>query len=313
MNRSQYLGYRVLWGGVASFIVTVVLFALALSLGDLTQSPEAQATFGEPDQFWHPDDPFYAQYVDWITSLATFDWGTSQRFGEPVTAVLAERAPITAAYLIPAVLLGTLTSTVFGYVAAVKQGKWSDSCIRAVSYIVLAAPNFVVGALILRYFEARAYELNVQFYELDASFMSGWNLFWLLVATLLLGTHVAAVQMQQVRTQSAEYLDTDLTQMLRAKGVGRVRFARHVLRAAAVPITSLFVAEVLGLLLVSIFVVEAVLGVPGLGQVTWQAISINDGPLVLTITFLISFTIILATILEDVVAVVFDPRLDAEH
>ncbi len=313
MNRSQYLGYRVLWAGVASVLVTVVLFVLALSLGDLTQSPEAQSAYGSPDQFWHPDDPVYVQYFDWVTSLVTFDWGTSQRFDEPVTALLAERAPVTAAYLFPAVLLGTLASTTFGYLAARTQGQRADGSIRGVSYVALAVPNFLIGALVLHYFAVRAYEFDVEFYELDAGFSSEWNLFWLSVATLILATHVWAVQIQQVRRQSLEYLDTDLTKQLRAKGVGPLRFARHVLRAGAVPLTSLFVAEVLGLLLVSVFVVEAVLGIPGLGMVAWQAITINDGPVVLTITFLISFTIILASVLEDLVAVVFDPRLDGEH
>lgn len=313
MNRRQYIGYRCLWAGVASFVVTVILFVIALSIGDLTQSPQAQAVFGQPDQFWDPDAPVYVQYFDWVQSLVTFDWGTSQRFDQPVTELLVERGTITAAYLLPAVVLGTLISTTLGYVAAARRGQWSDRLIRASSYAVLAVPNFVVGAILVRYIQGRMYEIDARLYELDAALFSTWNLFWLLAAVVILGTHVAALQVRQVRTQSSEHLNSDLTQMLRAKGVGPLRFARHILRAAAVPLTSLFVAEVLGLLLVSVFVVEAVLSIPGLGLTAWEAITINDGPVILTITFLISFTIILASVVEDIVAVVFDPRLDGEH
>jgi peptide/nickel transport system permease protein len=311
VNRKRYIGYRLLWAGGASFIVTVVLFLIALSIGDLASG--ARASFGDAEVFWQPDKPAHVQYFDWVQSLVTFDWGTSQRFGKPVTALLAERAPITAAYLVPAILLGTLVSTTFGYVAAVNQGRWSDRFIRTASYLLLAVPNFLVGALLVGYFERRLYEIDGSFYNLDVGLFANWNLFWLLVATVILGTHVAAVQLRQVRTQSTEYLDTDMTQQLRAKGVGSLRFARHILRAAAVPLTSLFVAEVLGLLLVSVFVIEAVLKIPGLGMVAWRAISVNDGPLTLTITFLISFTIILASVLEDLIAIAFDPRLAAEE
>lgn len=311
VNRKRYIGYRLLWAGVASFIVTVVLFLIALSIGDLVSG--SRASFGNAEVFWQPDEPAYVQYFDWVQSLVTLDWGTSQRFGQPVTALLADRAPITAAYLIPAVVFGTLVSTTVGYLAAIKRGRWSDKLIRTVSYLLLAVPNFLVGALLMGYFERRIYEIDGSLYELDAGIFATWNVFWILIATVILGTHVAAVQLRQVRTQSTEYLDTDMTQQLRAKGVGSWRFARHILRAAAVPLTSLFIAEVLGLLLVSVFVIEAVLKIPGLGTVAWRAISVNDGPVTLTITFLIALTIILASVLEDIIAVVFDPRLAAEE
>nr|WP_303651837.1 ABC transporter permease [Halovenus rubra] len=205
---------------------------------------------------------------------------------------------------------GTAISTGFGYIAARKRGQWSDRFIRTLSYLLLAVPNFLAGALLVGYFERRIYEIDGRFYDIEAGFFAEWNLFWLVVASLILGTHVAAVQIRQVRTLTGEHLDTDLTKMLRAKGVGRWRFARHILRATVVPLASLFVAEVLGLLLVSVFVVEAVLKVPGLGEVAWRAISVNDAPLALTVTFLISLTIILASVFEDVIAVALDPRLD---
>lgn len=313
MNRRRYIGYRVLWAALASFIVTVVLFALAHSLGDLTQSPQAQNAFGQTEQFWDESDPFVVQYVDWMQSLLTLDLGHSQRFDEPVASLLLERAPITLAYLTPAVLLGTAMSTVFGYVAARKRGEWSDRFIRGCTYVVLAIPNFVVGALLVRYFRERVFEWDGRLYDIDAGFFFEWNLFWILIATLILGTHVAAVQIRQVRTQSSEYLETDFSRLLQAKGVGRRRFARHVLRASAVPLTSLFVAEVVGLLLVSIFVLEAILAIPGLGQMAWYAVVVNDSPVVLTVTILVAFTILLASLLEDIVAVVFDPRIAAEE
>lgn len=297
-----------MWAGVASFVVTVVLFLLALPIGDLTQAPQA-ALPDVSNELWTPDDPVYVQYADWLSSLVTFDWGTSHRFGEPVSTLLVERGQITAAYLVPAVLLGTVASTVFGYVAAARQGQKSDGLIRLVTYVLLAVPNFVIAAAFGRYIEQRAYELDAHTYDLEAGLLAEWNLVWLTAAVLILGTHVAAVQIRHVRTQSGEYFGTDFARMLRAKGVGPLGTARHILRAAAVPLTSLFVAEVVGLLLVSVFVIEAVLGIPGVGYVAWQAAGINDAPVVLAVTFLVAVVIILASVLEDIVAVVFDPRI----
>jgi peptide/nickel transport system permease protein len=313
VNRGRYLAYRFAWAGLASLVVTVVLFVVATSIGDLTETLGGAESPTYPDaeaEFWDESDPLYIQYLDWLGSLVTLQWGDSLRYGEPVTDLLVERGQITAAYLVPAVLLGTAIATVFGYVAAAREGGILDGSIRTSTYVVLAVPNFVLAATFGRYLEKRAF--GTSSYYLEEGILSKWNLIWLAVAVVILGTHVAAVQIRQIRAQSSEYLAAEFTRMLHAKGVGPLGIARHVLRAAIVPLTSLFVAETVGLLLVSVFVIEAVLGIPGIGFVTWQALNINDAPLVLSVTFLIAVTIILASLAEDIVAVVFDPRLDGD-
>lgn len=313
MNRSRYVAYRVLWSVSASLLVSFVLFAVGASIGDITQGPEISGLLPEvSNDLWDPDDPVYVQYVDWLVSFLTLEWGTSVRFGEPVLALFAERAKFTAAYLIPAAVLGTVLSTVFGYVSAWREGTLSDGTIRTVTYLVLAVPNFLIAATFSRYLRRRALELGYRSFTVDAGITGEWNYMWLLAAALVLGTHAGATQLRQVRAQSNEYFASDFVQMLHAKGIGPLRIARHVLRAAAVPLTSLFVAEVVGLLLVSVFVIEAVLGIPGVGYVVWKAAAVNDVPVVLTATVLVSLGILFANLCEDVAMVLFDPRLDDE-
>ena len=313
MNRRRYIAYRLTWAGCAALLVTLVLFALAQGIGDLSQAPQTASNLPDvSNDFWSADDPLYVQYVDWVTGLLTLEWGTSIRFGEPVTGLLADRAKFTAVYLVPAVVLGTAASTAFGYVAAHRRGQLSDGVIRSGTYLVLAVPNFVIAGAFARYIERRAYELDARTFVLDAGLTGEWNLVWLTAATLILGTHVWATQLRQVRAQSSEHLTSDFARLLHAKGLGPLGIARHVLRAAAVPLTSLFVAETVGVLLVSVFVIEAVLGIPGIGYVTWQAAAINDGPVVLASSFLFALAVIAASVVEDIAAVVLDPRLDDE-
>lgn len=316
VSRARYIAYRVTWAGAASLVVSVVLFAVAVEIGDPRTFSETAAALPDlpPDanQFWDPGAPVYVQYLDWLGSMLTLQWGTSIRFGEPVAQLFLERAKITATYLLPAVALGTVGATGFGYLAAHRQGEWSDGLVRGVGYLALAVPNFVLAGAFARYIRQRSYELDARTFTLEADLLGEWNAVWLAAAALLLGTHVAATQVGPVRAQSSEYLAADFARMLRAKGLGWLRVARHVLRAAAVPLASLFVAEVVGLLLVSVFVIEAVLGIRGIGFVTWQAAAVNDLPVVLAATFLVSLSVIVAGVIEDLAAVLLDPRLEAE-
>ncbi len=312
MNRARYLGYRLVWAAIASVVVTVVLFVIALHAGDLTGNPQAQAALPdtpEESELWNPDDPVIVQYLDWVYSLVTFEWGVSERFGEPVASLFADRLTHTAAYLLPAIVLGTAIATVFGYLSAARRGTKSARAIRTTTYIVLALPNFVIAAAFARYLEQGG---RSESYDIQAGVFAEWNLIWLATAAVILGTHVAAIQIRHVRAQSTERFQSELAKLLRSKGVGRLRTARHILRASAVPLTALFVAEIIGLLLVSVFVIEAVLAIPGVGYVTWQAVGINDTPVVLAATFLVAATVITASIFEDILTVLLDPRLDEE-
>lgn len=307
MSRLRYVAYRIGWAGIASLAVTIVLFLLVTSRPNLaTHAPDFVAL---DEGLWDPADPVYVQYVDWLHSLVTLEWGTSQRFGVPVADLLAERARITAAYFVPAVVFGTIASTVLGYAAAVRRGKPADALFRGSSLFVLAVPNFVIAAAFVRYVERRSYQLGASSYDLGAGVLEGWNPVWLAAAAVILGTHVAAAQLRHVRAQSSEYLAEEFVRVLRAKGLGPIGIARHVLRAAAVPLASLFVAEVVGLLMVSVFVIEAVLKIPGIGNVAWQAAGVSDAPVIMVVTILVAVTVVLAAVAEDVVAVVLDPRI----
>lgn len=310
MSRARYVAYRLAWGVVSTLCVTLALFVVGRSIGDLRKSEAVSSALPNvSNDLWNASDPLLVQYADWLSALVTLEWGTSIRFGEPVVGLLAERAALTAAYLVPAVLFGTAASVALGYVAARRRGRLSDRAIRGAAYLVLAVPNFFVGATVVRYVNRRAYEIDASTFEYGAGLLTEWNAIWLAAATTLLGTHVCATQLQQVRAQSGDQLETDLARLVRAKGAGPLRTARHVLRATAASLAALFVAETVGLLLVSVFVIEAVLSIPGIGYVTWQAASVNDVPVVLAATVLVSLSIVAASVVEDLAALVLDPRI----
>lgn len=310
MSRIRYLLYRVVWATFATTVVTAVLFLVARAAPDVSDTPEANLPAREINNaFWDPADPVYLQYLDWLGSLLTFDWGRSLRFGDPVGSLIAERALVTGAYLVPAVVVGVVLATVLGYVAAVTEGRWSDGLIRGGSYLVLAVPNFMLGITVYWYVQRQAYQINAQFYSLDAGFTNRWNLLWLTVAGVILSTHVAAAQLRYVRAQSSEFLSQEFVKTLKAKGKRPVGIARHILKAGGASFASLFVAEVLGLLLVSVFVVEAVLSIPGLGSMAWKAAAVNDVPVILVTTWLVALTVVLASLAEDILAVALDPRI----
>ena len=314
MLRLRYVAYRLGWGAVAIVVVTFLLFVLARQAPVLTDpTPGTTADGLLPDvelDLWDRDASLLTQYRQWLWSFLTLDWGISLRHGEPVGTLIRTRGRITLAYVLPGVIGGIGLSTALGYAAARRAGQWSDTTIRASSYLILAIPNFFIGAIAYAYLQRRLFELDAHFYDLGLGVTEGWNPVWLGIAVVIFTTHTAAVQLRYVRSQSSEQLAAPFVQTLAAKGASPRRTARHVLRAAAVPLLALFVAQVFAVLLVSVFVIEAVLAIPGLGFALWEAVLLNDVPLVLAVSTLLAGLVIGANLLEDILAAALDPRIE---
>jgi peptide/nickel transport system permease protein len=83
---------------------------------------------------------------------------------------------------------------------------------------------------------------------------------------------------------------------------------RHALRNAMLPIVSIIGLR-FGMLLSSSIVTETIFAWPGLGQLTINAISQRDLPLIqgIILTFAVMYAVI--NLVVDVLLVVFDPRV----
>lgn len=314
----RYLAYRIGWTAVATLVVVSVMFLVASLVPDYTARSEVWAAIeagadeseiAEMEADLGLDGPLHLQYVDWVVSTLTFDWGTSQVYGEPVADLLADRLPVTLAYVLPAALIGTSGAVVCGYVAAVNEGERADRSLAAGVYLTLAVPNFVIAAAVTRYVDRAHPDWIAQSYDIEASVAASGNRLWLAFATVVLGTHLMATQIRYVRAQSSEYLASTFVKLARSTGQSPRGIARHVLRASAAPILTVSASEIVGVLVVSIFVLEAVFGIEGVGYVTWQAAVEGDQAVILAITTLLAVTIVLANLLQDLLALALDPRM----
>ncbi len=73
------------------------------------------------------DDPFYIQYVKWLTSALTGNFGYSFNTNEPVATILARRFPATLMLFVPALTLALVLAILLGVISAVRQGTFSAS------------------------------------------------------------------------------------------------------------------------------------------------------------------------------------------
>ena len=165
-------------------------------------------------------------------------------------------------------------------------------------------PNFLLAEVLLLFVLGRS--------ELLAGLGPGTYslLRSVVIPAAIVGTSLLAGQMRYARAQSLEYANTEFVKLVRAKGAGTRRVARHLLRNAAIPLLALFFTDMIGILVVNVFVIEYVFSIPGIGGLSLVAFQQQDLPVVLGATMVIVFVGIGGNFLQDVAYLVLDPRVE---
>lgn len=318
-----YVTQRIVWAGAVVYAVMSAIFVLAVS----TPDPEREAIRWGAHQRGEEAElsevpPVSERYVDWVTSFFTFEWGYSIRAtrwtgdsglgSEPASNATAvfEALQVTAVYVVPSTLMAFVLALASGYYVAGNRFSWVSRFSSGVMYLLFSIPNFFFAALLA--FTLRDLELSwfPAAYDLDSGLVDGSNLLWLILPGVVLLTHLLAGYFRYARTEAKESLGETFVKFARSKGAGSARVARHVFRKAALPLLTLFVTELLAILLVTIFVIEVVFEVPGIGFLAYDAVTNREIELVMVLTVIFSVIIVLSNLLQDLAAIVLDARVE---
>lgn len=243
--------------------------------------------------------PTLDAYVTWLLGMVTLDWGTSTVFGDPVTELVWIGLRRTAAYVLPAAFLSTALGTVVGLRAAIQEDALLDDVVSLASYVGLGVPNFLIGVVLLLLFATDSTGAVV--HTEDAIQTVLWP-------ALVLTTTLTAAQIRYTRNEAGEYAHSDLARLVRATGGGRRDIYRHVVRNAAVPLVSLFFTELLGVLLLNIYVIESVFAIRGLGYLNFFGVMRGDVPVVVGSTVVFVLVGVGGSYVQDLAYVALDPR-----
>lgn len=317
MSRLRFLVRRTLFAAVAALGVLTVVFLLLT----LPENPNvaavkyAAAMAGEDPQAaaeayrasHNLDKPLWWRYTRWMGNIVLFRWGVSQSVGAPVVAVLRRAAPYTLAYLLPGVAVSVVVGVSAGVTAALRRQSVADRLGAAVAYLGYGFPNFYLASLLLI--------LVGTHFGWDATgFRNGLvtakNAKRYILPTAVLATTLTASQLRYTRSLSTDLLGRDFVRLVRAKGAPASRVARHVLRNAAVPLLTLTFADLLGVLMLNVFVLEFVFDIPGVGTVTLAAVRDRDVPLVLGATALFVAVGVVGNLVQDFAYAALDPRVE---
>jgi peptide/nickel transport system permease protein len=254
------------------------------------------------------DKPLYVQYVTYIGSVLTGDFGKSLRTGRDVLAEILRVFPHTLLLALGAVVLAILIGIPLGMISAVRNNTRIDHISRILALLGISMPSFWLALVLLLFFSVYAgWFPLVGAGELENPKSLLHHLF---LPALALAARDAAAISRLTRSGVLEILRQDYIVTARAKGLAeRSVIYKHALRNALIPIVTVISLD-LGYTLGGTVVIEAVFSRPGLGSLIIQSIYSRDYPQLQGAIMFFAFCFLLVNLTTDIVYKIIDPRID---
>jgi peptide/nickel transport system permease protein len=246
------------------------------------------------------DKPTYVQYAIYLKNVAHGDFGRSTRSGKSVTALIGHALPYTLLLGGVSLVVAYLVAIPVGMVAAVRQNTIVDQLAMGFAMIGMAIPAFWLALLLILLF---AVQLN----WLPAIGAGSWRHLVLPAATL--GLEGTALTARMTRSATLEVLRQDYVRVARAKGLSeRTVIYGHAFKNALIPLISLLGLR-LGWIVGGAVIVEQIFAWPGMGRLLVEGILNRDYPVVQAVLVILGISVILASLLADVLYALVDPRV----
>lgn len=290
--------------GVATLIaVTLVTFVLLNRIGNpaavIAGQNANRAQIAAISHQYGFDKPVITQYFEWLWRVLHGNLGISYGAGGlPVRTQLGQQLPTTLAVCSGALIIAIAFALMGGFVAGSRPGSIIDRATRLAALCGVAIPPLLAGLWLSLIFGVYIRLLPPAGYEPLSAGLGTWTKHMILPwVTLSLG--LMAQQVRTLRSSVATELRSDYVRTATAKGVPRrtVLF-KHVGRNAVIPLITVVGLQVPRLITGTVFV-EAVFGLPGIGNLTVTAVQNQDFPIVEAVVLLVAVSILVSNALVD--------------
>jgi len=273
---------------------------------------QAMLGVGHPGSLW-------AQYQAYLANVCHFNFGVDvTNYPAKVSTLLGQTIPWTVILVGTATVIAFAAGTVLGIVAGWRHGGWLDRVLPGLMFFQ-AVPYFFLALILLELLAVRGHLLPVgQGYS--GGLVPGWH--WDFVSSAIYHSLLPAFTiviasvagwMLQMRNVMITTIGEDYMLAAQAKGLSsrRVMFT-YAARNALLPQLQGFGLAV-GFVVSGAIVMEIVFSYPGIGLLLLNAVTSNDFPLMQAIFLVITFAVLLANLIVDLIIVVIDPRARARE
>ncbi len=267
-------------------------------------------------------DPIPIQFARFVKEVATGDLGRSYIRGlqggtrggsqnaagfetssrAAVSGLIAKTLPYSLQLAGLGILFALIIAVPIGMAAGVWAGRWPDRLGLYVSSTFVSLPNIWIGVVLI-------YLMSSKTGLLPAIGYKGFS--YTILPALVLAIELSPIMIRAISVSVAANLGETYFEVGLVRGVPRWKMLwKHVVRNAAIPLFNLLGAQMIGVLIGSLFIVEFIFSYPGLGLLTINAVFQRDFPIVQAVAILASAALVFINMIVDFSSALIDRRLN---
>lgn len=234
--------------------------------------------------------------------------------GEPVIELIIQAVPSTLFLAGAAMLISIFLGLLLGAIAAIRHNSWIDHCLVSLATVCYAIPSYISAilfALVFGYIMQEYTGLPIQgsLFNMDDFGNERLDLRYLILPAFALGIRPIAMILQITRAAFLEILSKEYIRTAYAGGLTFQRILlKHVFPNAMNPIITI-ISGWLASLLTGAYFVEFVFNYRGLGDLTIQAMSQFDIPVILGTSIITVVIFVIINFISDILYTYLDPRI----
>ncbi|KWV56682.1 ABC transporter permease [Rhizobium altiplani] len=289
---------------ITIFAVVTFAFVVLRMSGDPAQvmlGPDVpQDSIDAFRKAWGLDQPLWIQYIAYLRSIFTGDFGVSMRDKASALRLVMERVPATLQLTVPALILKLVIGIPAGVYAALHRQSFADRGVILLAIFGFTIPSFVMGLVLVLIFSVMLGLLP-----------SGGQDTWMhgILPTITMSIGGIGILARFSRSAMIEVMGQPYIRTASAKGLKWSDVVwSHALPNAAVPIVTI-VGFMVGSLIAGAVVVESIFSWPGIGRLLVVSVSNRDLAVVQCILLIIAATMVVSNLVVDLLYGWLDPRL----
>jgi peptide/nickel transport system permease protein len=325
----KYFGTKLGWFLVTFVFAFILNFTLPrLMPGDpvaaivarlaqgMTDATGLQAVYEQYTELFGTNKPIFEQFFIYVKNVLRGDFGYSiSMYPRTVADVLGSAVWWTVALQFPAIIVGWLIGNTLGALAAYLKGGF-DKVLMPVSIFVSNFPTFGAATILLVVFGVELEWFPTSGgYGFDLIPNASWEFVWSVIvhyqmpfwSIVLIAIGGQAIGM---RSMAIYELNADYVKYARFMGIKDRKIIGYVFRNAMLPqITGLALS--VGSMVGGALIAEMVFSYPGLGYTLLNGVMGQDYPLISASTLLITFMVLSANFVIEILYGIIDPRIKA--
>jgi peptide/nickel transport system permease protein len=309
---AKKIAYTTLVLLLISFISFISIYAAPnsfLGAGGLNpnMTPEAIAHLKE---VYGLDKPLLQQYIGWLKSILTLDFGISFASGNSVIDDIKSRLGVTITINIISMVILFFLAIKYGVKSALKGGNY-EKFTKQFALLSYATPSFYLALLLIMLFgfklgwfpitglEGMQAKKGISHY-LDMAYHL------VLPISVIVFTSFGSL-MLYIRSLTLDILKSDYIFYAKARGLDEKTIKKEYIHKNLMP----FIITILGLSLPGLLggsvILEQIFSIDGMGLLFFQSALSRDYPVIMGILIIGAFLTLLGNIIADIIIAKLDP------